>query len=255
MRVNIEGELKCPCTAKDLTLKVLSVLGSKGALGRAIEYYGDVVESLDLAGRITLASMTTEMGGIISFVPLNDEVLDFIRERTGRSDIDPVKADTDARYIEEITIDISDLEPLIACPPNPANVKRVREVVGTPVDSIFVGSCTNGRFEDIRLVAEVLSGKSVAGGVMFRLVPATKEVFGQMLDTGMLEVLYNAGVIVSNPGCAGCAEGQIGMTGNGEVQLSTGNRNFPGKQGAGDTYLTSPLVCAVSALSGKITLP
>ena len=120
------------------------------------------------------------------------------------------------------------------------------------VDSVFIGSCTNGRLEDFAAAAETLRGKQVARGVMLKIVPATREVFGQMLADGLMETFFAAGAVVSNPGCGGCAEGQIGMTGEGEVQVSTSNRNFPGKQGAGMTYLASPTTAAASAVAGRV---
>lgn len=120
---------------------------------------------------------------------------------------------------------------------------------------MFVGSCTNGRYEDIRLVAEILKRRKVAPGVVLKVAPATRRVWGRLLKEGWLEALYDAGAVITHPGCAGCAQGQIGMTGEGEVQLSTGNRNFPGKQGKGPTYLCSPATAAASALLGKITSP
>jgi 3-isopropylmalate/(R)-2-methylmalate dehydratase large subunit len=240
MKVIIEGEVVYPCTARDLTLAVLGQLGSSGALGRAVEFYGPAIDALDLAGRITLASQLTEMGGIIGLIPLT----------TGA-----VYADPDAEYVETVVVDITDLEPLIACPPNPANVKPVREVAGTRVDSVFLGSCTNGRFEDFAAVAEVVKGQRIQPWVMASVVPATRQVYQRMLREGLIETLFDAGFIISNPGCGGCASGQIGMTGRGQVQVSTSNRNFPGKQGAGDTYLASPVTAAWAALKGEITVP
>jgi len=255
MKVVVKGDLEPPCTARDLTLAVLQRLGSNGALGRAVEFYGPVIEALDLPGRITLASQITEMGGIIGFIPPSEEVLTFARECTGHDDIKGVYADPNAEYVETVEVDITDLEPLIACPPSPANVKPVREVTGQRIDSVFFGSCTNGRFEDFAAVAEVVRGKHVAPEVMASVVPATREVFEQMLRTGVLETLFDAGFIISNPGCGGCASGHIGMTGREQVQISTSNRNFPGKQGAGDTYLASPVTAAWCALKGEIAVP
>jgi 3-isopropylmalate/(R)-2-methylmalate dehydratase large subunit len=257
MRVIITGDLRPPCTARDLTLAVLGRLGSNGALGRSVEFYGPAIEALDLPGRITLASQVTEMGGITGFIPPSEQVLAFSRQRTGRDDIQEIYADPGAAYVETIEIDITGLEPLVACPPNPANVKPVRQVAARDVriDSVFLGSCTNGRFEDMRAVAGVVAGKRVAPGVMASVVPATREVYAEMLRSGVLSTLFEAGFIISNPGCGGCASGHIGMTGKGEVQLSTSNRNFPGKQGAGETYLVSPLTAAWSALAGKLTCP
>ncbi len=238
MKVILKGELRPPCTARDLTLAVMRDLGSSGALGRAIEFYGPAINALDLAGRITLASQVTEMGGIIGF-PIGES---------------PLLPDPDAEYIETVTVDITGLEPLIACPPSPTNVKPVREVAGRRIDSVFLGSCTNGRFEDFAAVAEIVCGKRIAPHVMATVVPATRRVYAQMLASGVLQTLFDAGFIISNPGCGGCASGHLGMTGKGEVQVSTSNRNFPGKQGAGETYLASPVTAAWCALKGEIAV-
>jgi 3-isopropylmalate/(R)-2-methylmalate dehydratase large subunit len=255
MKVTIKGELKPPCTAKDLTLACVRRLGASGALGQAVEFYGPAIEALDLPGRITLASMMTEMGGIIGLIPPSEEVLDYCRQRSGRDELVALRAEPDAAYSQEIEIDITGLEPLIACPPKPDNVKAVREVAGTKVDSVFVGSCTNGRFEDMAAVAEVVKGEKIAPGMVASVVPATREVYGQMLQSGVLQTLFEAGFVVSNPGCGGCASGHIGMVGQDQVQISTSNRNFAGKQGPGDNYLASPAVAAWAALSGEITVP
>jgi 3-isopropylmalate/(R)-2-methylmalate dehydratase large subunit len=255
MKVTITGEPGPSCTPKDVTLACLRRLGASGALGQAVEFYGPAVEALDLAGRITLASMMTEMGGIIGLIPPSEEVLDFCRQRSGRDDPSVIRADEDAGYTQEIEIDITGLEPLIACPPKPDNVRTVREVAGTEVDSVFVGSCTNGRFEDISAVAKVVKGQRIAPGVVASIVPATREVYAQMLQSGVLQTLFDAGFIISNPGCGGCASGHIGMVGEGQVQVSTSNRNFAGKQGPGHNYLASPVVAAWAALSGRITVP
>jgi 3-isopropylmalate/(R)-2-methylmalate dehydratase large subunit len=255
MKVTVKGQLKPPCTPKDLTLACLRRLGASGALGQAVEFYGPAIESLDLAGRITLASMMTEMGGIIGLIPPSEEVLAYCRERTGRDDLVALSADPDAGYTQEIEIDITDLEPLIACPPKPDNVKPVHEAAGTKVDSVFVGSCTNGRFEDFAAVAEVVGGQRIAPGMVASAVPATRQVYAQMLESGVLQTLFDAGFVISNPGCGGCASGHIGMVGEGQVQVSTSNRNFAGKQGPGDNYLASPAVAAWAALAGEITVP
>jgi len=255
MKVTVKGDLKLPCTPKDLTLACLRRLGASGALGQAVEFYGPAVDGLDLPGRITLASMMTEMGGIIGLIPPSEAVLAYCRERSGRQDLVALHADPDARYTQELEIDITDLEPLIACPPKPDNVKAVREVAGTKVDSVFIGSCTNGRLEDVAAVAEIVKGRHLAPGMVASIVPATREVFAQMLHSGLLQTLFDAGFIISNPGCGGCASGHIGMVGDKEVQISTSNRNFAGKQGPGDIYLASPAVAAWAALTGEITVP
>jgi 3-isopropylmalate/(R)-2-methylmalate dehydratase large subunit len=258
MQVVVEGELHAPCTARDLTLAVLRDLGSNGALGRAVEFVGPAIEALDLAGRITLASQVTEMGGIIGF-PVSGLAKQRVSGAASAASLLPTPysllPDPDAEYVETVTVDITDLEPLIACPPNPSNVKPVREVAGRRVDSVFLGSCTNGRFEDFAAVAEVVRGRRIAPHVMATVVPATRRVYEQMLRSGVLETLFDAGFIISNPGCGGCASGHLGMTGEGQVNVSTSNRNYPGKQGPGETYLASPVTAAWCALKGEITPP
>ncbi|MFX0015331.1 MAG: aconitase/3-isopropylmalate dehydratase large subunit family protein [Promethearchaeota archaeon] len=252
--ITIQGRPAQNTSAKDITLGVLQQIGSKRALGKSIEFYGETVESLDLSGRITLASMVTEMGGIIGMIPPNDQVVQYCKKRSGR-EFPVYKSDSDVDYFERLDFDFTGLEPLIALPPSPANVKSVSEVAGRSVDSVVVASCTNGRYEDIAIVAKILKNKKVHSDVMMKIVPATREVYGQLLHDGLINILYEAGAIISNPGCGGCAAGQIGMTGEGEVQVSTGNRNFAGKQGSGETYLASPATAATSALWGEITVP
>jgi 3-isopropylmalate/(R)-2-methylmalate dehydratase large subunit len=254
MKVKVKGTFRYPVTAKDLTLKMVQTLGSNGALGLAMEYYGPAIDALDLPGRITLASMATEMGAIISFIPPDRATLEWLSKAAGRK-VEGIYADPDASYCKEIEIDVSDLEPLVACPYTPENVKRVREVAGRKIDSVFIGSCTNGRFEDFEIVARFLRGRKIASHVMAKVVPATHKVYAQMLESGVLKTLFDAGFVISHPGCGGCASGQIGMTGKDEVQVSTSNRNFKGKQGDGDTYLASPLVAAASALAGELADP
>jgi 3-isopropylmalate/(R)-2-methylmalate dehydratase large subunit len=266
MKVVVEGLPAAPATARDLTFALLRALGSKGALGCAVEFYGPAIEALDLAGRITLASQVTEMGGIIGFPVgewLHQRFDGSTIKRTSKSpDNDfllptpySLLPDSDALYAEIVTVDVTDLEPLIACPPGPTHVRPVRELAGLRIDSVFLGSCTNGRFEDFAAVAEVVQGRRIAPHVMATIVPATRSVYEEMLRSGVLRTLFDAGFIISNPGCGGCASGHLGMTGAGQVNLSTSNRNFPGKQGGGDTYLVSPLTAAWSALAGEVTVP
>ncbi|MBN2136145.1 MAG: 3-isopropylmalate dehydratase large subunit [Acidobacteria bacterium] len=255
MRIILNGEIKYPVSAKDVVLAVLERIGSKGALGRAIEFTGSVVDRLDLAGRITLASMVTEMGGIIGLISPNKAILDELKKKSGHYTLEPIVADEGAEYVETIEMNLNGLEPMIAAPPKPDNVVKVSSLKKVAVDSIFIGSCTNGRTEDFKVAADILRGRKVHPKVMMKIVPATRRVFTEMLKLGIVQELHEAGAIISNPGCGGCASGQIGMTGKGEVQVSTSNRNFLGKQGDGETYLASPAVAAASAITGYITAP
>ena len=238
-------------TAKDIALKMAAHLGAAGLLGCAAEVYGDITENLSVADRVTIASMATEMGGIIVLFTPNQTVLDFCAAAGGRT-WQPIAADADASYVETITIDIDGLTPMVARPGHPDDAVPVSEVAGKRVDSVFIGSCTNGRLDDLRAAARVLKGKKVAPGVVLKVVPATRKIWEAALEEGIIADLMAAGALVGNAGCAGCAAGQIGQNGPGEVTVSSGNRNFAGKQGKGEVFLASPATCAASAVAGVL---
>jgi 3-isopropylmalate/(R)-2-methylmalate dehydratase large subunit len=195
--------------------------------------------------------MATETGAITALIPPNEEVLNYCRERSGKN-FEPIYAGDEAVYREEREIDVSGIDPQVAKPPRPDNVVPVKELSHVKIDSAFIGSCTNGTYEDISKVAKLVKGNRVAKGVLSVVNPATREVYGRLMKEGKIEDLFDAGFIIMNPGCGGCASGQVGMTGKGEVQISTANRNFPGKQGEGDVYLASPETVAASAILGRI---
>ena len=251
IRIQLEGKLPGNVTAKDLALFLLRELGTNKALGRAVEIYGEAVNELDIAGRITLCSLATEAGAITFFLPPSRIVDDFYKDRFKRAVTQPT-ADGDADYEAKYKFNISNLVPLVSPPPDPNGATPVNDFNNIAVDSVFVGSCTNGRWEDFRAVADVIKGRQIKDDVMLRMVPATREVYERILADGTMNNLVRAGAIVTHPGCGGCASGQIGMTGKGEVQVSTSNRNFKGKQGLGATYLASPRTAAWSALKGVI---
>jgi 3-isopropylmalate/(R)-2-methylmalate dehydratase large subunit len=255
IKVLLNGHFSYPATAKDLTLKVLKELGTKRAALKAVEFYGEAVQDLSLAGRITLCSMVTEMAGVIGFIPdLEDSFREEI-EGISKTKFNPFQADKDCHYSEVIEISVEGLTPQVAVPFSPDNVQDISELKGTKIQSGFIGSCTNGRFEDFALAAQVLKGKKVKDDVMLKIVPATSRVYKELLEQDILQALFRAGAIISNPGCGGCADGHIGLTGEGEVQISTGNRNFAGKQGKGKTYLASPAAVAASCVLGEIVSP
>ncbi len=254
MKLVIEGKIPPGLTAKEVVLNLLARFGANGLLGYAVEMYGSVVDRLHLNDRITIASMGTEMGAIILLFPPNDEIIRYCESRAGKP-VTPVFADPDAHYDRVVTLNANDFVTRVSRPGKPHDTVPVDEVKKTKIDSAFVGSCTNGRIEDMRMVAEILRGRHVAPGVVLKIVPATDEVWMQCLTEGLLKVFKEAGALVSNAGCAGCAAGQVGQNGPGEVTISTGNRNFPGKQGKGEVYLASPAVVAASAVAGYITTP
>lgn len=253
-KVVLKGTPSSSASPKDLVLAMLRKLGANGLLGYAAEVYGDVVDGLSLSGRITMASMATEMGGIIALFPPNREVLEYTSRASGRK-AEAIEADPDAVYEKTVEIDIEGLVPQISRPGHPEDVVDVAEVAGRKIGSAFIGSCTNGRFEDLEAAAEVLRGRKVAPGVILKIVPSTDRVWRQCLDRGLIEIFKEAGVLFGNAGCAGCAAGQIGQNGPGEVTISTGNRNYAGKQGKGEVYLASPAVVAASAVAGVVALP
>ena len=251
VRVQLQGQPPSHLTAKDLVLAIAGALGAKGLLGHAAELYGPAIDALDLAGRITVASMATEMGGIIALIPPSDAIVAWCRERSEQP-FEPVYADPDATYTRTVTLDVAALGPQVARPGHPDDVVDVAALEPVRVDSVFIGSCTNGRLEDLRAAAEVLRGEQVAPGVVLKIVPATDAIWRAAMDEGILQAFKDAGALVSNAGCAGCAAGQVGQNGPGEVTVSTGNRNFPGKQGQGAVYLASPRTAAASAVAGVL---
>ncbi len=254
VKLTIKGKIPQKVGAKDMVLCLLSRFGANAFLGKSIELYGEEIESLSLDKRITIASMATEMGAVTILIPPGQEVIRYCESRICRR-IDPVLADPDAAYVEEIEIEAVEFTNMVSRPGKPHDAVPLDEVRGTPIDSVFIGSCTNGRIEDMRAVAAVLEGRKVADGLVLKIVPCTDRVWNMCLEEGLMDIFKDARAMVSNPGCAGCAAGQVGQNGPGEVSVSTGNRNFPGKQGLGEVYLASPEVAAATAVSGFITTP
>jgi 3-isopropylmalate/(R)-2-methylmalate dehydratase large subunit len=251
VKISLEGSIPSNITAKDVALNLLDIFGASTLLGYAIEIDGEAADKLTLDQRITIASMATEMGAIIILFRPNNEVIRYCESRS-RKKAEPVLADEDAVYKEVIPVDVTRFKTRISLPGKPHDTS---ELPGEKVwiDSAFIGSCTNGRIEDMRAAADVLKGKVVAEGVVLKIVPATDRVWQHCMEEGLIEIFKKSGALVSNAGCAGCAAGQVGQNGPGEITVSTGNRNFPGKQGQGEVYLASPGVVAASAVAGYIT--
>ncbi len=248
VKVTLMGMPAPGTEAKDVALAMLGEFGSHTLLGRSVEVTGEWAEQASLSDCITLSSLATEMGAIIILLPPSRNVLDHF----GMGREEAIYPDPDAVYSQEYTLDITGLKPLLAAPPNPHNVHPVSGYRDTRVDGVFIGSCTNGTYEDLAYAAKLLRGRKVADGVMLKVVPATRKTWDRLLHEGLLADLFDAGAIVSNAGCGGCASGQIGMTGEKEVQVSTSNRNFAGKQGRGDTYLAGIGTAVATAVLGRI---
>jgi len=251
-RITLKGTPTTQTTAKDVVLKITKDLGANGLLGSAAELTGPYPDHLTLDQRMTIASMGTEMGAIILLFPPNEAIRASYHQTHHRT-IPPLTADPDAAYDQDLTIDIDGLPPQLSRPGHPEDVASVHDCEGTPIDSGFIGSCTNGRLEDLRAAAAILKGRTIAPGRILKIVPATDAIWNTCLEEGLLKIFKDAGALIGSAGCAGCAAGQIGQTGTGEVTVSTGNRNFTGKQGKGDIYLASPQTVAASLIAGYIT--
>lgn len=254
IRLNLNGTKHSDVSAKDIVLNLLSIFGANKLLGYSVEIYGQDVDKLTLSERVTISSMATEMGAIILFFSPTPEVLDEMKALTGKA-YTSVSADPDAKYEKTFDIDLGKFVQMVAKPGHPHDDIAVNDVMNVKIDSGFIGSCTNGRIEDLRIAASILKDKKVAPGVVLKIVPATDAIWNQAMNEGLIKIFKDSGAMVSNAGCAGCAAGQVGQNGPGEVTISTGNRNFEGKQGKGFVYLASPAIVAASAVAGCITTP
>ena len=254
VKLTLKGKRPENVYAKDIVLNLLHKFGANKLLGCSVELYGEDVEKLTLDERITVSSMATEMGAIIILIPPSDKIISYCEERSGKK-IEKIEADKDAVYHKEFELDFSKFIPMVSRPGHPDDSIDINEVLETKIDSAFIGSCTNGRIEDMREAAKILKDRKIAPGVVLKIVPATDEIWNQCLEEGLIEIFKKSGALVGNAGCAGCAAGQIGQNGPGEITISTGNRNFAGKQGKGKVYLGSPTEVAASAVAGYITTP
>lgn len=256
LKIVIKGQLMEGVTSKDLALHVIGDLGADGALYMSVEWHGDGVEALNLAERAVLPNMTAEMGAKNSFLPPDQMVFDYLDKRAKRP-YEPIFPDPDARYAMVKEYNAAKIEPLIACPHTVDNVKPISEIAGTHVDQAFLGTCTNGRLEDLAMAAEVLSGRHLAKGTRMIIIPASSKVYKEALLAGYIEVFLNAGAFVESPGCGPCMGNHMGVPAVGEVTISSANRNFRGRMGTKDSeiYLANPKVVAASAVAGEIIHP
>ncbi|WP_414469905.1 homoaconitase large subunit [Methanobacterium sp. ACI-7] len=256
IKFNIEGNLPQNVYAKDVVLNIIGQMGADGATYKACEFGGQTVTDMSVSDRMVLCNMAIEMGGKTGLVEPDQKSLDYVNGRSSKA-YEVLKGDIDAPSMEIMDIDVSDLEPQIACPHNVDNVKGISDVAGTPIDQVFLGSCTNGRIEDLRDAARILKGNNVSDNIRMLVIPASREVYTQALNEGLMNTFVDAGALVCNPCCGPCLGGHVGLLGPGEVSLSTSNRNFKGRQGSaeGEVYLSSAAVAAASAITGKIEDP
>lgn len=256
IRFNVHGTLPKGCVGKDILLKIAGMFGTDVAIYKAIEFGGEAIRNLSLSGRWTICNMAAELGAKFAMMEPDEKVYEFLK---GRTDIPytPVFPDADANYEAVYDIDISDLTPQVACPHDPSNVKPVSEVAGIKIDQALVGSCTNGRLEDIRMAAEMLRGRKVHDDVRLLVIPASMEVWRACDEEGLFHILTEAGALICHPTCGPCAGQHLGVLASGERCLSTTNRNFKGRMGSpeSEVYLANPAVVAASAVTGVITDP
>ena len=258
IRVVVRGKLPPMVGPKDIILHLVGLLTAEGANFRVLEFHGETIRAMNTSGRLVLCNMSVEAGATSGIVPADEETLRYLREEAGVTDpLEPVTPDPDATYVRTVEIDVSTLEPQIACPHTVDNVKPIGAVVGTRVHQVVIGSCTNGRFDDLEIAAAILRGKKVAQGVRMLIFPASARIWRQALLRGFIGDFVQAGAVVMNPGCGPCLGVHQGALGDGETALSTTNRNFKGRMGnpTSDVYLCSPAVAAASALTGVITDP
>jgi 3-isopropylmalate/(R)-2-methylmalate dehydratase large subunit len=258
IRVNVAGHFPDRVGAKDLILHLVGRLTAQGANFRVIEFHGEAIRSMSTSGRLTLCNMTVEAGATSGIVPGDEETIRYLRDVAGVTDeIELVHPDSDAVNEQEIGIDVSTLGPQIACPHTVDNVKPIDEVQGTKIHQVVIGSCTNGRLDDIAVAAQILRGRKVARGTRMLVFPASGRIFQEALENGYVADLMKAGAVVMNSGCGPCLGIHEGALGDREVALSTTNRNFKGRMGNpnSEVYLCSPDVAAASALTGEITDP
>jgi len=254
-RFNIEGKLKSNVFAKDVILHIIGKMGADGSTYKACEFAGETVKNMNISDRMVLCNMAIEMGGKTGLVEPDDKTKKYVESRS-KKPYKIYKTDLDSSSLNTIDINVDDLEPQVACPHNVDNVKPVSEI-DQEIDQVFLGSCTNGRLEDLRDAAKILKGNKIAKQTRMLVIPASKEVYSKALDEGLLKIFVDSGALVSAPCCGPCLGGHTGIIGPGEVSLSTSNRNFKGRQGSpeGKVYLSSAAVAAASAIEGKIVAP
>ncbi len=256
MKISVKGHLPAGVTSKDLALFVIGDLKADGALYMSVEWHGEAIGALPLSQRATLTNLMAEMGAKNSYIPPDQLTLNFLKDRAQRK-FQAVYPDENARYAVEMEYDAGTIEPMIACPHTVDNVKPLSEVRGTPIDQAFLGTCTNGRLDDLAAAAEVLEGRKIAPGKRMIVIPASEAVYLAALQAGYLETFLKAGAVIESPGCGPCMGNHMGVPAVGEVSISTANRNFRGRMGTKDSevYLASPAVVAASAVAGEIQHP
>ena len=253
IKFNITGKPAKWISGKDVILHIIGMIGVDGALYKSMEFVGDGIKYLTMDDRFTIANMAIEAGGKNGIFPVDDLTREYMKEHSKRPFVE-YEADADAEYDEEYTIDLSTLKPTVAFPHLPENTKTIDEVGDVKIDQVVIGSCTNGRMDDLRIAAKILEGKKVAKGLRVIVIPATQQIYLDAMEEGLIRTFIEAGAIVSTPTCGPCLGGYMGVLAEGERCVSTTNRNFVGRMGhvESEVYLASPAVAAARAITGRI---
>ncbi|MCL2359090.1 3-isopropylmalate dehydratase large subunit [Candidatus Bathycorpusculum sp.] len=258
IKLDIKGKFKNHVYPKDLILNIIGNLGVDGAIYRAAEFTGPTIKAMSIAGRMTLCNMAVEMGAKNGIIAPDQTTTDFLVNRIKKMpNIDKLQSDPDAEYERTVEFDVSKLEPQIACPSSVDNVKPISEIGNIPINQAFIGSCTNGRLEDLQIAAQIIKGKKIKDNVRALIIPASQEVWSQANNEGLLKIFTDAGAIVCGSACGPCLGGHIGLLAAGETCVASSNRNFIGRMGStqANVYLASPATVAASAIAGRIISP
>ncbi|MEM1550433.1 MAG: 3-isopropylmalate dehydratase large subunit [Candidatus Bathyarchaeia archaeon] len=256
IKMNVTGRFQEFVTPKDLILYIIGKVGADGAIYKAIEFTGPTIREMNVSGRLTLCNMVVEMGAKNGIIEPDEKTIEYIKSRVNKP-FKVFRSDPDAKYYEVMEFNVDSLEPMVACPHSVDNVKPVKSVEGVEIDQAFLGSCTNGRLEDLEVAARILKGRRIKRGVRMIVTPASTQVYLEAVKRGLIEIFIRAGACVSNPTCGACFGGHMGLLASGEVCISSSNRNFVGRMGSPEAmiYLASPATVAASAVEGKITDP
>jgi len=254
IKINLNGKLPENCSGKDVILTIIGKIGVDGALYKSMEFSGDGIKNLSMDDRLCICNMAIEAGAKNGIFPVDDVTMEYMKGRTEREPL-IFEADKDAQYDEIIDIDLSKITPTVSCPHLPENTKNADELISIKIDQVVIGSCTNGRMEDMEAAYKVLNGKKVADGVRCIIIPATMQVYRDCVEKGYVTAFIDAGAVVSTPTCGPCLGGYMGILAEGEKCVATTNRNFVGRMGhqKSEVYLASPLTAAASAIRGYIT--
>ena len=257
IRINVEGILLPPLTSKDLMLFIIKRLGLSGAIFKSLQFTGSTIDEMSLESRMVLTNMAVETGATNGIIEPDQKVLNHLKPKTNHP-LQVIRSDPDAEYAQTLEFRTDEIkEPMVAMPPDPSNGVWVSEMVGTKIDQAFIGACTNGRLEDLRIAARILKGRKVSKYTKAIIIPASQEVYKAALKEGLIEILAEAGAAIGPPTCGPCMEAHMGILGPGEVSISSANRNFQGRAGdvSAKIFLASPATVAASAIKGEISDP